>query len=53
MGTINNSVSVNGAVSKIGFSMTENRACKGNKFISEFLRIGATPQEIDLSGLVS
>ena len=52
MGTINNSVSVNGAVSKIGFSMTENRACKGNKFTSEFLRIGVAEQEIDLSALV-
>ena len=52
MGTINNSISVNGAVSKIGFSMTENRACKGNKFTSEFLRIGAAEQEIDLSALV-
>ena len=52
MGTINNSISVSGAVSKIGFSMTENRSCVGNKFISEFLRIGAVEQEIDLSALV-
>ena len=52
MGTVNNMVSCNGAVTKIGFTKQENRVFKGNKFLSDYLRVSTTESELDLSDLV-